>query len=83
MELKHCVMDIEDIVRGMRERIQHNVDDVRKMDRDLTPVEDARFEVGTLLLKDVVDDLEQVIAAWKDNAPARRVTEIAIKEEGT
>lgn len=83
MELKHCVMDLEDIVRGMHERIQRNVDDVREMGRDLTPVEDARFEVGTLLLKDVVDDLEQVIAAWKDNAPARRVTQVAIGKGST
>lgn len=78
MELKHCVMDLEDIVREMRERLKKNVEYVKERGFKLTKVEENRFEVGHLQLMNVVDDLERVIAAWKDGAPARRVTEEAI-----
>jgi hypothetical protein len=80
VEVKHCVMDLEDMIKSMQDRLQRNVDDVKKMGRELTEVEDARFEVGSLLLMDIVDDLQGVVAAWKDNAPARRVTEEAIEK---
>jgi hypothetical protein len=80
MEVKHCVMDMEDIVVGMRGRLKDNIEYVKAKGDALTKQEETRFEVGHLLLLDIMKDLEGVIASWREGYPARRVTEKAIAE---
>lgn len=83
MDVKHCVMDLEDYIKSMRNRLKENTEEVKKLGEKLSRVEEARYVVGRGLLLDTMNDLEDIIAAWKDNAPARRSTEIAIREEST
>jgi hypothetical protein len=72
-------MDVEDYIKGMRARLKKNVEEVEKAEK-LSRTEEARHVVARGLLLDTMNDLEDIIAAWKDNAPARRATEIAIRE---
>lgn len=81
MQVKHCVMDLRELIRLLEERQQRNVEAIRSMDRDPTPVEEARFEVGFGLLADLVGDLRSMANGWEDDQPNYRVTERALKEQ--
>jgi hypothetical protein len=76
----HCAMDLRQLIRQQRDRIRANADAVKG--RELTPVEEARFEVGTLLLMDLVQQLEEMVGCWDKDHPAYRVTEQALEEAG-
>lgn len=79
MEVKHCVMDVREMLRLLTERRRKNVDEVRG--KELTPVQEARFEVGTLLLMDLERDLRKMANAWEDGYPAYRVTEEDLEKD--
>jgi hypothetical protein len=72
-------MDLREMIRLLEERQQRNIAAVREMDRDLTPTEEARFEVGFGLLADLVNDLCNMANGWEDAQPNYRVTERALK----
>lgn len=80
MKVRHCVMDLRELIRLLEERQQRNIAAIREMDRDPTPVEEARFEVGFGLLADLVGDLRSMANGWEDGHPNYRVTEQALKE---
>ena len=75
----HCSMDLRQLIRQQRDRIQDNVEAVKG--RELSPVEEARFEVGIRLLTDLVQQLEEMAGCWDKDHPAYRVTERALEEE--
>ena len=81
MEVKHCVMDLEDFVAGMGRRVDSNIDAFVSKGPP-TEVEEERFKVGYGLLKDLMKDLREVVDAWKEGYPARRVTEEAMEKAG-
>jgi len=84
MEVKHCTMDLRELIRMIEERKQRNIDAVREMDRELTPVENARFEVGVGLMMDLLVDLRQMADGWDQGLPNYRITEKALEEpDGT
>lgn len=78
-EAKHCATDLREMIRLLEERQQRNIDAVRGMDRELTPVENARFEVGFGLLSDLLRDLRQMADGWEQGQPNYRVTEKALE----
>jgi hypothetical protein len=80
MEVKHCTMDLREMIRLLEERQQRNIDAVREMGRELTPVENARFEVGFGLLSDLLIDLRQMADGWDNGLPNYRITEKELDE---
>ncbi|MBM4372155.1 MAG: hypothetical protein FJ098_10905 [Deltaproteobacteria bacterium] len=81
MDRSHCLLDLQQQIRALRDRHKRNVEAVRKLGADLTPVENARFEVGTLLCLDLLHDLEEMTSCWHRDFPAYRATEEKILEE--
>ena len=81
MKVEHCTMDLRQLIRQQRDRLQDNVDSVKGC--ELTPVQEARFEVGTLLLMDLIQKLEELAGCWDSGDPAYRVTEQALEKEST
>ena len=71
------LMDLRALLRALRERQDRNVTAIRAIDRELTPIEEARFDVGWRLLRDVIMDIEEMESAWTQDVPAYRVTENA------
>lgn len=71
----HYISDVRAIIKSMQDRIDRNVEDVRGMEHGMTPVQEARFDVGTRMLMDLIRDLLSVIECWKDGKAAYRVTE--------
>lgn len=69
------ISDIDELIAGLQARQELNVETVRAMNRDLTEAENARFEVGWGLLRDLLMDLNSIRNAWAEGSPAYRKTE--------
>ena len=69
------------MIRLLEERQQRNIESVRAMDRDLTPEEEARFDVGVRLLMDLLRDLHSMADGWEQDLPHYRVTEKELAAE--
>lgn len=78
----HCLLDLGELIQSLYDRRARNIEAVRALGRDLTPAEDARFEVGFGLATDMIRDLEAMQRAWSDGCGAYRVTERALGREG-
>jgi len=75
MEQKHFIADIDEMIAGLEARRQRNIEAVKAMGRELTPAEDARFEVGWGMLTDMITDLTKLRDGWRDGHPMYRKTE--------
>jgi hypothetical protein len=82
METPHYLSDLDEMIAGLDERQQLNIDAVRAMDRELTDAENARFEVGWGLLRDLTTDLRQMRDAWAEGHPMYRKTEKMLENAG-
>lgn len=79
--VKHCQMDLDKLIERLQERLQRNIDAIKSLDREPTPVEEARFEVGWGLLRDLLIDLNGMKDSWADGRGAYRVTEKDLSHE--
>ena len=81
MKKKHFIADIGEMAALLEARLQRNLDAVRSMDRDLTPVENARFETGWGALRDQITSLREMQEAWERGHPVYRKVEKMIEDE--
>lgn len=81
LEVQHCIMDMAELTNGIRDRLQRNIDEIKASTRKLTPVEEARFEVGYGLLKDLLIDLDNIKKSWEGGHGAYRITEKILDHE--
>ena len=78
MEIEHCISDLDEMISGLEQRAQRNIDAVKELERELTPEEDARFEVGWGFIRDQLDDLRKMRECWSRDEGFYRKTEQAL-----
>jgi len=77
MDRSHCLLDLEQQIRAMRERYQRNVETDRELGLASTPRAEARLEVCL----DLIRHLEGMASRWREDSPFYRATEEKILEE--
>jgi len=82
METKHHIADLDEMIKGLEERQQLNIATIKEMGRELTKIENTRFEVGWGMLRDQLLDLRKMRDAWSKGYPMYRKTEKMMEEKG-
>lgn len=82
MELPHYLSDLDEMIAGLVAREQRNIEAVRELDRELTPEENARFEVGWGFIRDQLTDLRTMRDWWAKGQPMYRKTEQMLEDAG-
>jgi len=80
MKQDHFLSDLDEMIAGLQARRQRNVEAVKAMTRELTPAEDARFEVGWGMLTDQINDLQKMRDGWAEGHPMYRKTEKMLED---
>ncbi len=80
MELPHFLSDLDEMIAGLEARGQRNIDAVKELDRELTPEEKARFEVGWGFIRDQLTDLRTLRKWWAEGQPMYRKTEQLLED---
>ena len=75
-----CLVDLDTLIAQLQERYRNNLDEARSIP-ELSPVQEARFEVGMLLLRDLMHDLHVMRDQWAQGGAAYRVTEQQMAKE--
>jgi hypothetical protein len=80
MEKAHYLSDLDEMIASLVARDQRNIEAVRELKRELTPVENARFEVGWGFIRDQLMDLRKMREWWAKDQPMYRKTEKMLKD---
>ena len=82
MKPEHYLSDLDEMIAGLAARQQRNVDAVKAADRDLTPEEELRFEVGWCMTRDLLADMRTMRDWWAKGHAMYRKTEKMLEDAG-